>query len=55
MTAVFAFDGNSNTGINATPLWQVSFTNPAKGITTVPSGDLGTDAIYRRSALRERR
>jgi hypothetical protein len=44
--SVFAFDGNSNTGSNATPLWQVSFINPAKGITTVPSGDLGTDAIY---------
>jgi hypothetical protein len=44
--SVFAFDGNSNTGSNANPLWQVSFINPAKGITTVPSSDLGTDAIY---------
>jgi hypothetical protein len=44
--SVFAFDGNSNTGSNATPLWQVSFINPALGITTVPSSDLGTDAIY---------
>ena len=43
--SVFAFDGNSNTGNNATPLWQVSFTNPAKGITTIPSSDLGTIAI----------
>jgi hypothetical protein len=42
---VYAFDGNNNTGSNATPLWQVSFINPAKGITTVPSSDLGTDAI----------
>jgi len=39
---VFAFDGNSNTGINATSrLWQVSFTNPQRESRTVPSGDLG--------------
>jgi hypothetical protein len=44
--SVFAFDGNSNTGSDASPLWQVSFINPAQGVTTVPSGDLGTDAIY---------
>jgi hypothetical protein len=43
--SVYAFDGNSNTGNNSTPLWQVSFINPALGITTVPSSDLGTDAI----------
>jgi hypothetical protein len=43
--SVYAFDGNSNTGSNASPLWQVSFTNAAKGITTIPSTDLGTIAI----------
>lgn len=43
--SVFAFDGNSNTGSNASPLWHVSFIDPAKGITTVPASDLGSDAI----------
>jgi hypothetical protein len=43
--SVYAFDGNSNTGSNASPIWQVSFINPAKGITTIPSSDLGTIAI----------
>jgi len=44
--SVYAFDGNSNTGNNANPLWHTSFINPAQGITTVPSSDYGTDAIY---------
>ena len=43
--SVYAFDGNDNTGNNAAPLWHVSFLDPAKGITTVPATDLGTDAI----------
>lgn len=43
--SVYAFDGNSNTGSNAAPLWRASFINPAKGITTIPSSDLGTISI----------
>jgi hypothetical protein len=37
---LYAFDADSNQGSNASPLWSVSFTNPAAGVTAVPVQDL---------------
>lgn len=43
---VYAFDADNNTGLNSAPLWYRSLINPAKGITTVSSGDVScTDMV----------
>lgn len=41
--SVYAFDADSNTGSNANPLWQVSFINPADGITPISDSDINCD------------
>ena len=39
--SVYAFDADSNTGMNSSALWKKSFIHPTRGVTTVSSGDVG--------------
>jgi uncharacterized protein (TIGR03437 family) len=43
--SVYAFDADSIDGGNLQPLWQVSFINPAAGVTTVPSQNVSCSQI----------
>ena len=40
--SVYAFNADST---SRRPLWHVNFTNPANYVTTIPSGDTGTDDL----------
>jgi hypothetical protein len=44
--SVYAFDADSNTGMNASPLWQRSFIDPENGVTPVSYKDVNCPGIF---------
>jgi hypothetical protein len=44
--SVYAFDADSNTGMNASPLWQRSFIDPENGVTPVSYEDVNCPSIF---------
>ncbi len=44
--SVYAFDADSNTGMNASPLWQRSFIDPENGVTPVSFEDVNCPGIF---------
>jgi hypothetical protein len=43
--SVYAFDADSNSGSNSSPLWHTSFINPAQGITTLSYTDVDCNNV----------
>ena len=44
--SVYAFDADDPTTDSYQPIWQVSFNNPAAGVTTIPSSELMPNTAY---------